>query len=556
MPVVDLQRFDLLFPHQMVLPSFAYLMAGFGLLGPERLSRVLIPVSAALALFAVGAAFAAEMLRFSGDVPLAVFSAIWLAAVGGSAYVLARKGTVWPWWPKIPTSYLVMGCLLAAQVGDIALLSQVGLFENTALFRTFWEVQSATLPAYGLLMLFLREVKPSAHPTFIALFVLVFSGHALVLVHDLDMDKASALAWGTAALILLLYALPGPAAAARAFRILGCAACGAGLVDILLRGLIPWAGLRLYAQDQNFLAAAVPLILLGGISWFVLARREKTPPREERRKGSPVRRAAAAFAACFSLAFFSWYALPLTLADLMIRQGNMQRLAFVLARRGPALLQSAPDSSGADLAALAAAGEPPEKAEPQWRSRLALLERLLVLLDRSEPGADAPLRYFATHEAVSCLSPKAESAPALNSQLGCATINLAFARNALPEALLLAKAFSEKPDCADAADLALGDYRQAPTPYSPAVLGARLRFFRTVGFAFDPERQILDPTAFPPQDPSLPAFVSLLLDAGVAPGALLDPAGLPLLSSPALGKEQRAALEDLLRERKPPSPGS
>jgi hypothetical protein len=75
-----------------------------------------------------------------------------------------------------------------------------------------------------------------------------------------------------------------------------------------------------------------------------------------------------------------------------------------------------------------------------------------------------------------------------------------------------------------------------------------------VGFAFDPERQILDPTAFSPGDPALAAFVSLLLDAGVPPGALYDPQGLPLLSSPGLSDEQRAALEDLLRAREALSP--
>ena len=233
----------------------------------------------------------------------------------------------------------------------------------------------------------------------------------------------------------------------------------------------------------------------------------------------------------------------------------MQRLAFILARRGPALLQSSPDSSGADLATLAAAGASPETAKPQWRTRFALLQRLLVLLDRSEPGADDPLRYFATHEEVFCRSPKAEPGLTLAGQLGCETINLAFARNALPDALLLAKAFSEKPDCADATDLALGDYRHAPTPYSPAALSARLRFFRTVGFAFTPEGQILDPAAFSPQDPSFPAFVTLLLDAGVSPEALRDPEGVPLFSSPGLSEEQRASLENLPRARRPLPPG-
>jgi hypothetical protein len=558
MLVLNLQRFDLLFLHQMVLPAFAYLMAGFALLGPERLTRFLIPVSGGLAFLAAGAAFAAETAGFSGNLLLAVFSGVWLAAVGGAARVLTIKKAVWPWWPKLPTSYLAMGCLMAAQVGDLLLLAQLGLFEDTALFRTFWEVQSATLPAYGLLMLLLREARPSAHPTFIALFVLLFSGHALVLVHGLDMDKASALAWGTGALVLALYALPGPSAAARAFRVLGCAACGAGFLDIALRGLIPWTGLRLYAPDRDFLITAAPLILMSAIAWFLLSRRERAPGTsgEGRKKGRPARRVAAALAACFSLLFFAWYALPLTLADITIRQGNMQRLAFVLARRGPALLQSSPDTSGVDLPLLAASGASPEDAKPQWRPRLALLERLRVLLERSEPGNDAPLRYFAAHEAVSCLSPKGESALPLAAQLGCEAINLAFSRNDLPKALLLAKALSEKPGCADAADLALGDYRHAPSPYSPDALGARLRFFRTVGFAFDPGRQILDPTAFPPGDPAFPAFVALLLDAGVSPEALHDPGGTPLFSSPGLSDEQRAALNGLLRARTALPPGS
>jgi hypothetical protein len=227
----------------------------------------------------------------------------------------------------------------------------------------------------------------------------------------------------------------------------------------------------------------------------------------------------------------------------------MQRLAFILARRGPALLQSSPDTAGVDLPFLAVQPASPEELKSEWKTRLALLERLRVLLENSGPGQDAPLRYFALHEDISCLSPKEESTLPLAAQMGCEALNLAFSRNALPEALLMAKAFSEKPDCADATDLALGDYRHAPNPYSPETLSARLHFFRTVGFAFDPARQILDPSAFAPQDPAFPAFVALLLEAGVSAEALHDPKGIPLLSSPELTAGQRAALEDLLRTR-------
>ncbi|MDR1359398.1 MAG: hypothetical protein LBJ82_00305 [Deltaproteobacteria bacterium] len=554
MLVLDLQRFDFLFLHQVVLPTFAYLMAGFALLGPERTTRVLIPVSAALALLAGLAAFAAEALQFSGGLPLAVFSLIWLAAVAAAAFILMKKKTVWPWWPKIPTSYLAMGCLPAAQVGDILLLSQLGLFENTVLFRTFWEMQSATLPAYGLFMLLLREARQSAQPTILALFVLAFSGQALVLIHGLDMESVSALAWGIAALTLGLYALFGSPAAARAFRVLGCAACAAGFLDLALRALLPGADLRLYAPDRGFLLLAAPLILLGLAFLFVPALRANPQDslEENRKKSSLFRRCAAALAACFCFVFFTWYALPLTLADLTIRQGNMQRLAFILARRGPALLQAYPDTTGVDLPSLAVSS--PEEIQAQWVPRLALLERLRVLLENSGPGQDAPLEYFARHEAISCLSPKGESVLPLAAQMGCEAVNLAFSRKDLAQALLLAKAFTEKPACADAADLALGDYRHALSPYSTETLSARLHFFRAVGFAFDQTRQILDPAAFAPQDPAFPAFVALLLEAGVPADGLYDHEGLPLLSSPGLSEDQRAALDNLLRERKNPQP--
>ncbi|MDR2161229.1 MAG: hypothetical protein LBO77_03710 [Desulfovibrio sp.] len=554
-------RFDFLFLHRAELPVFAYFITLFALLGTERLIRIMIPLAAGVGLALWGAAFVAQRAGLSGPIPLAIFSGLWLASLCAAARLPAGKDQsarmlkkfvpdffkapfrltqpVFQQAAKIPTSYLAMGCLMLSQIVDIILVGHLGLFEDIALFSAFWEIQSATLPAYGLFMIFLREARPSAHPTYISLFALVYFCHALMMVHGLDMDGTAAFAWAVCALTLGLYALWGSARAALALRILACSVCAAGLADVILRSLLPFTGIRLYSPDAGLIFPPVLLLFPLG-AWFALSRRERGGPAEPGKKAGPVRRLAAGLGAFLFLVFSAWYALPLTLADLAAREGGMSRLAFILVRRGPALLK--PAAAGRDLPGLAAAGRYPPDLTPAEKDHLALLDLLLLLLRNSGHGRDSALRYFAAHEAVACLSPATQGAPLLSTQLGCEALNAAFAADALPQALLLAKALTEKSGCVGAVDLALGDYRHGPSPYNADLLAARLRFFRTLGFAFDPGRQILDPSAFSPDDPAFAAIVSLLQEAGAPPESLLDPQGRPLPQSPLLSEGQRALL--------------
>lgn len=544
------------FVHEFLLPSFVYAMTFARLATPalQRSSPKIVAVSFIFFIFALGFETLFEFSRHEGYLIELGMGLSWSVCLMAVLAVDYRKNRVsmaeYPDSASSKGRFAVMvenitskkrfceTLIMTAWLIDIVAMALLfGAFSSSAksvastALAPFRIAVLLCLSSYFYKKLFPRNVSDAPGTLLVSSLLLLFACY----VFQMNAFIAARAVYTLAAILLvplgIAFAVAGQAVFNRLLRACALAVSLVGIVDLFVS--LRDSGSLLRLESFSEMQPLLWNILIASAVFFLwLQKPAETEPNGSRglaRIGIGLGTAAA------GAAWAIWLIFPAVLVEVAAHKADPDTLVWLLRRKGYEYMSKRCLLEKGDYGLLrskAASGSPMPVLESGmgdgpsgyayllrvgYEPRYKALLLLNALMEKSSDGSG--IKQLRTDAFFVCRTSAGYSFIDHTRQMACESLEMAFVRKDMPNAMALAEVLKDKPGSVDLGFLMMYD-EMAPIgePFFPnETTWERLEFFRKAGFTLNRKRQMEKVTSASLREGEALPVIQALLRAGLAP---------------------------------------